>query len=94
MQTNPEHQKYDANLCQLQGQALIGDIAGRERTNHNASNKVSHQRGKPQAMSYGPKDEGKDKTCNDSGYEGGMMRHGLPILEVKGGLLAHVDGWS
>ena len=50
MQPDAEHQQDDADLGQFVGELLVGDVARRERPDHDAGQQIADQRREPQAL--------------------------------------------
>ena len=59
---NAEHQQDDANLGKLRSEVGIGDEAGRERSDRDASKQVPDDGRQPQAH----RDQAEDTCCRES----------------------------
>ena len=75
MQAHPEHQKDDPDLRQLRGEALIGDEAGGEGTDHDPGEKISGERRDAQAMGDDPEHEGQHDGADEGSDQRCVMRH-------------------
>ena len=76
MQSHAEHQQDDANLGELVGDVLVGDVPGRERPDDDAREQIADQRRKAEAL--GDQDaeaEGKHEANRQGRYEGRHMLH-------------------
>jgi hypothetical protein len=75
VQTHAKHQKDHADLCELRGDCVVGDITGRKRTDENARQQLADNRRQFELMSG----ESERKCCGKSSSQGedqtNMMRN-------------------
>ena len=76
MQADAEHQQNDADLGELIGDILVGDIARRERAHQDAGDQIPDQRRDTQTLCERTQNKGKYETDNDGGNQRGVMMHG------------------
>ena len=75
VQAHAEHQEDDADLGQLAGEILVGDIAGRERPDDDPGEKIADERRKLQSMGNGRERPSQTQGGDDRGDERRVMRH-------------------
>ena len=75
MQADAEHQQDDADLGELFGEILVGDIARRERADQDAGQQIADQRRDAQTLGERAEDKGEHEADNDGGNQRRMM-HG------------------
>jgi hypothetical protein len=85
MQADAEHQQDDADLGEVIGKFLIGDIARREGADHNPGQQIADQRRDAEAVGDGAQDEGQHQSHDDDRDKGtvGVHRH-APWLRKAG----------
>jgi hypothetical protein len=64
MQADPEHQQDHADFGQFVRQRLIGDIARRERADHDTRQHIADQRRYPQPIGDQREQEGEHQSCH------------------------------
>jgi hypothetical protein len=74
-QADAEHQQDGADLRELSGEILVGDIAGRERPDDDAGEEIADERRKPQPMGHAREYPGERQRGDDRGDERCVMRH-------------------
>jgi hypothetical protein len=62
MQPDTEHQENDADLGELVGDILVGDIAWRERPEDDAGEEITDRRRELQTMGEHPEAEGEHEA--------------------------------
>ena len=62
MQPDAEHQQNDADLGQLIGDVLIGNVARRERADKDAGDQIAHERWKLEPVRQHTEAEGETET--------------------------------
>ena len=65
MQSDAEHQKDHADLGELVGDPLVGDISGRERADQDSRNEIADQWRKPQPLCERSEDEREHQGNHD-----------------------------
>ena len=75
MQPDAEHQQDDADLGELVGDVLVGDVARRERPDQNPGEQVADQRRELEAMHQHAEGEGEHEADSEGGNERRDMRH-------------------
>ena len=75
MQPDAEHQQDDADLGELVGQALVGDEARRERSDHDAGEQIADQRRDPEPMCQRAKRKRQHEADDDQGDQRRVVRH-------------------
>ncbi len=85
MQADAEHQQDDTKLGEFGGERLIGDEAGRERTDGDAREEIADQRRNPEALGDGSEDEGEAEARDDGRDQRCVMRHFALSHSILGG---------
>ena len=75
MQADAEHQQDDADLGELVGELLVGDVAGRERPHQHAGEQIADQRRGLEPVRERAQHEGEDQPDDNGGDQRGVMRH-------------------
>ena len=75
MEPDAEHQQNDADLGELVGDVLVGDIAGRERPDQDAGEQIADQRRELEAMHQYAQGEGEHEADGEGGNERWHVRH-------------------
>ena len=75
MEPDAEHQEDDADLGELVGDVLVGDVARRERTDKDAGDQIADERRKLEAVRQHAEAEGEPKTDGKRRDERRHMRH-------------------
>ena len=75
MEADAEHQENHADLGQLVGQSLIGDVSGRERADQDAGNEVADERRKPQPLRQHAECECEHEGNHDGRNQRRVVRH-------------------
>ena len=70
-----EHQQNDADLGELVGDVLVGDIAGRERPDQDAGEQIADQRRELEAMHQYAQGECEHEADGEGGNERWDVRH-------------------
>jgi hypothetical protein len=81
VQPDAEHQQDHADLGELVGKSLVGDIAGREGPDRDARQQISDQRRNPQPLRARRQDEGQDQADHDGRDQRCVMRH-RPLFTI------------
>jgi hypothetical protein len=75
MEADTEHQEDHADLGQLVGQALVGDVSGRERADQDAGKEVADERRKAQPMRQHPECEREHQGNHNGRDQRRVVRH-------------------
>jgi hypothetical protein len=75
VQAHAEHQEHHADFGELRRQARVGHEARRERTDHDASQQIAHQRRQMQPCRGKAQDERQSEARRDGGDEREVVFH-------------------
>ena len=75
MQPDAEHQQDHADLGELAGQVLVGDEAGRERSDRDAGEQIADQGRDPEAVGDRAEQPGEPERDDDGRDQRRVMRH-------------------
>ncbi len=75
MQTDAEHQQHYADLGELCGECLIGNEAGRERTDDDPGQQIAEQCRQAQTRGDEADDEGEAECGGNGGDQRDVMGH-------------------
>ncbi len=75
MEPDAEHQQNDADLGQLIGDVLVGNVARRERADEDAGDQIAHERRELEPMRQHTEAEGEPETDGKGRNERRHMRH-------------------
>jgi hypothetical protein len=77
MQPHPEHEQDDAEFGKLRGESLVGDVARRERPDHDPGHEIADERREAQPLRNRAAQEGETDAGHDGGDQRGIVRHGF-----------------
>ena len=78
MKPHPEHQQDHADLGQLIGDFLVGDVARRKRPDENPSQQIAHQGRQSQALGDGAQRERGHEARDNGGDQRRVVGHEPP----------------
>ena len=80
MEPDAEHQQDHADLGELVGDVLVGDIAGRERPDQDTGEQIADQRRELEAMHQYAQGECEHEADGEGGNERWDVRHVAELL--------------
>ena len=75
VQTHSKHQKNDADLCELRGDFVVGDVTGRKRADENARQQITDDRRQSELVGGKSERKCRGKSSSQSENQTNLMRH-------------------